>query len=76
MVKLYSEDQGSIKQDGKYTNIKKGQMTSEFENAFLNLKLNEISKPFRTAYGYDIVQLLNKQGERYTVRHILIKFKE
>lgn len=75
MAILYSEDPGSNKNGGKYTGIKRGQFVTEFEAVAFNLKPNEISKPFKTEYGYHIVQLLEKRGEELDLRHILIKPK-
>jgi peptidyl-prolyl cis-trans isomerase SurA len=39
------------------------------------LRKGEISDPFKTEFGYHIVQLLEKRGEELDLRHILIKPK-
>jgi peptidyl-prolyl cis-trans isomerase SurA len=75
MAILYSEDPGSNKNGGKYTGIKRGQFVKEFEAVAFNLKPLEVSDPFKTQYGYHIVQLLEKRGEELDLRHILIKPK-
>ncbi len=75
MAILYSEDPGSNKNGGKYTGIKRGQFVKEFEAVAFNLKIMEVSDPFKTQYGYHIVQLLEKRGEELDLRHILIKPK-
>lgn len=75
MAILYSEDPGSSKNGGEYTGIKRGQFVKEFEAVAFNLQPGEISDPFRTVYGYHIVQLLQKRGEELDLRHILIKPK-
>ncbi len=72
---LYSEDPGSAKNGGKYESIKRGQFVKEFEAVAFNLKEGEISLPFKTEYGYHIVQLLKRRGEELDLRHILIKPK-
>ncbi len=72
---LYSEDPGSAKNGGKYEAIKRGQFVKEFEAVAFNLKEGEISMPFKTEYGYHIVQLLKRRGEELDLRHILIKPK-
>ena len=71
----YSEDSGTKGKGGKYEPFKQGTFNIEFENVVVNLSLNEISKPFKSPYGYHIAQLLAIQGDYYTVRHILIKFQ-
>ena len=47
----------------------------EFEAIAFNLRPGEVSMPFRTEYGYHIVQLQTKRGEELDLRHILIKPK-
>lgn len=75
MAVLYSEDPGSAKDGGKYESIKRGQFVKEFEAVAFNLKEGEISAPFKTEFGYHIVQLLKRRGEELDLRHILIKPK-
>lgn len=75
MAVLYSEDPGSAKSGGQYEGIKRGQFVKEFEAVAFNLQEGEISTPFRTEYGYHIVQLLQRRGEELDLRHILIKPK-
>ncbi len=75
MAVLYSEDPGSARNGGKYEGIKRGQFVKEFEAVAFNLKEGEISDPFKTEYGYHIVQLLKRRGEELDLRHVLIKPK-
>lgn len=75
MAILYSEDPGSNKNGGEYKGIKRGQFVKEFESVAFNMKKGEVSNPFKTEYGYHIVQLIEKRGEELDLRHILIKPK-
>jgi peptidyl-prolyl cis-trans isomerase SurA len=75
MAILYSEDPGSNKKGGEYKGIQRGVFVKEFEAVAFNLKRGEISAPFKTEFGYHIVQLLEKRGEELDLRHILIKPK-
>jgi len=75
MAVLYSEDPGSAKKGGEYKGIKRGQFVKEFEAVAFNLRRGEISEPFRTEYGYHIVQLMQRRGEELDLRHILIRPK-
>ena len=75
MAVLYSEDPGSAKKGGEYKGIKRGQFVKPFEAVAFNLEVGEISQPFKTEYGYHIVQLQMKRGEELDLRHILIKPK-
>ena len=75
MAILYSEDPGSNKKGGEYKAIQRGVFLKEFEAIAFNLKKGQISDPFKTEFGYHIVQLLEKRGEELDLRHILIKPK-
>jgi peptidyl-prolyl cis-trans isomerase SurA len=75
MAVLYSEDPGSAKNGGEYKGIKRGQFVKEFEAVAFNLKKGEVSDPFRSEFGYHIVQVLERRGEELDLRHILIKPK-
>jgi len=75
MAILYSEDPGSNRNGGEYKGIKRGVFVKEFEAIAFNLRPGEISKPFKTEFGYHIVQLQTKRGEELDLRHILIKPK-
>ena len=75
MAILYSEDPGSNLNGGEYKGLKRGQFVKEFEAVAFNLRPGEVSKPFKTDYGYHIVQLQIKRGEELDLRHILIKPK-
>ncbi len=75
MAVLYSEDPGSSRNGGEYKGIKRGQFVKEFEAVAFNLALNEISEPFKTEYGYHIVQVQRKIGQELDLRHILVKPK-
>ncbi len=74
LARLYSEDPGSAKEGGKYSNVAKGTMVAEFEEACSKLKPGEISEVFETAYGFHFVQLMDRKGDTYSVRHILLMF--
>lgn len=70
---VYSEDPGSRGDGGSLGWQTRGNMVPEFEAALFNLKdPNQISEVFETQYGYHIVQMLERKGDNYKSRHILI----
>lgn len=75
IANLYSDDPGSRVSGGDLGWQTRGTMVPEFESALFQLKPNEISEVFETQYGYHIVQLIDRKGDNYSCRHILISPK-
>ncbi|HIF39119.1 MAG TPA: peptidylprolyl isomerase [Gemmatimonadetes bacterium] len=69
---MYSEDPGSAKQNGELGPVERGALVPEFEGVAFNLKGEEVSEIIETEYGYHIMQLIERIGERVNVRHILL----
>ena len=63
---------------GNLGDVERGQMVPEFESAALKLKNGEISLPVETEFGFHIIQMVDRRGNIYNARHILImpKFTE
>lgn len=59
LVKQYSDDPGSKDKGGEYK-FPRNQMVPEFEAAAFSLKVDQISEPVETQYGYHIIKLLAK----------------
>ncbi len=53
----YSNDTGTKDSGGDLGTVSKGEMVAEFEDSVFSLKLNEISQPVKTIYGYHIIQV-------------------
>ena len=74
MALLYSEDPGSARRGGELDFMGRGQLQPEFAAvAFSLTDPNKISKIVETEYGFHIIQLMEKRGDRVKVRHILRK---
>ena len=70
---LYTEDPGSKRTGGKFTlNRKRPLMVKEFREVAFSLQEGEVSKPFKTDFGYHIIQLEKIRGQEFDVRHILL----
>ncbi len=70
-ARLHSQDPGSASQGGKIK-ASRGMMVPQFESTAFSLKEGEISNVFETDYGYHIIQLLERKGDDYSCRHILM----
>ncbi len=76
LVDKYSEDSSiDRKLHGDLGYFSWGKMVDEFQEAAWKLKKDEISQPFRTRYGYHIVQQTDKRPTnlRAVTSHILVK---
>ncbi len=70
---LYSEDPGSARNNGELPEFGRNEgYAPEFVGAAFRLKEGEVSDIVETEFGYHIIQLLKRKGERVQVRHILI----
>lgn len=56
LVQQYSQDTGSVPQNGEFT-FTRGQMVTEFEEAAFSMQPGEISDLIETRYGYHIIKL-------------------
>ena len=74
-AKKYSEDPGSKENGGYLGVVTRGTFVKEFEKAAFTLDLNQISEPVQTSFGFHIIEVLERAGEKIGVRHILIKTK-
>lgn len=71
---MYSEDKASAIHGGELGFMGRGSMVPEFANAAFSLTdPKTISKVVETEYGFHIIQLIEKRGDRINVRHILRK---
>ena len=75
LARLYSED-GSARQGGEIGYTPKAVLDPIFASVAFNLTdPNKISKIVESEFGFHIIQLIDKRGERINVRHILLKPK-
>ncbi len=72
MAKRYSEGP-SGKNGGNLGFAKRGAMVTEFEETALRLKEGDVSTVIKTQFGYHIIQMIERRGNEYNSRHILIQ---
>ena len=73
LARLYSED-GSARQGGEIGYTPKAHLDPDFASVAFNLTdPNKVSKIVESQFGFHIIQLIDKRGERINVRHILLK---
>ena len=73
---LYSEDEGSARRGGEIGFLGRGQLEPEYAAVAFNLNdTKKVSKIVETQYGFHIIQLIEKRGDRINTRHILLRPK-
>lgn len=73
---LYSEDPGSSVRGGEIGFMGRGHLEPEYAAVAFNLSdPKKVSKIVETQYGYHIIQLIEKRGDRVNTRHILLRPK-
>ena len=73
LAKFYSQD-GSARNGGELGYAGRNQWVPEFANVAFSLNdPKKVSKIVRTEFGFHILQLIDKRGDKVNVRHILLK---
>lgn len=72
LARLFSEDPGSARQGGEMPYMGKTELDPGFANvAFSLTDTKKVSKIAQSEYGYHIIQLIDKRGDKVKCRHIL-----
>jgi len=76
LARLYSDDRGTAINGGEMPFTGRGYLDPAFANVAFNLQdPNKVSKIVESEYGFHIIQLMEKRGDRINTRHILLKPK-
>jgi peptidyl-prolyl cis-trans isomerase SurA len=67
-----SEDPSAQYNGGELGYVGRGFMVPQFEAQAFKMKIGEISQPFKSPFGFHILQLIDRRGNEYNSRHILI----
>lgn len=74
LARLYSEDPGSARQGGELGYTGRGVLDPNFAAVAFNLTdPKKVSKIVESEFGYHIIQLIDKRGDKINCRHILLK---
>ena len=73
---MYSEDAGSANRGGELGFVGRATLDPEFAAVAFNLNdTKKVSKIVESQFGFHIIQLIEKRGDRVNVRHILLRPK-
>ncbi len=73
LARIYSEDPGSARKGGELGLASKSIFWPAFSDAAMSLKPGAISQIVETPDGFHIIEVLEKKGDMFNARHILIK---
>jgi len=73
MAGIESQDPGSRDNGGDLGSIARTDVVPEFAAAAFKLQNGEVSPVVKTKFGYHIIQMVARQGDKAHVRHILIR---
>ena len=73
LARLYSEDPGSARKGGELGMASKSIFWPAFSDAAMSLKPGTISQIVETPDGFHIIEVLEKKGDMFNARHILIR---
>lgn len=72
LARKFSEDPSAQYNGGDMGYVGRGAMVAQYEAMAFKLKKGEISQPFESMFGFHIMQLIDRRGNEYHSRHILI----
>lgn len=75
LARKFSNDPSVLSNNGEMGWVGRGRMVPEFEAMAFRLKPGEVSMPFESPFGMHIMQLIERRGNEYSSRHILISPK-
>lgn len=74
LARMYSEDPGSARFGGEMDYVGRGMLDPAFAGVAFNLTdPKKISKIVQSEFGYHIIQLIDRRGDKVKLRHILRK---
>ena len=72
LAREYSNDPSSKDLGGDLGFVRRGELVRPYEEIAFNMTEGQVSEIVESIFGYHIIQLLEKQGERVHTRHILV----
>ncbi len=73
LARLYSQDPGSMSKGGELGMASRSIFWPAFSDAAMSLKVGQVSQIVETPDGFHIIQLIERDGDMFNARHILIK---
>jgi peptidyl-prolyl cis-trans isomerase SurA len=73
LARTYSQDPGSKDNGGLLPEFGRGEMVGEFERMAFKLKNDSLSRVFESPFGFHLMKVIKRKGERVLAAHILLR---
>ena len=73
LARMYSVDPGTMMRGGEMPPSRLAELDSSFASALEKMRPGQISEVVESQFGFHIIQMIDKQGDYYHFRHILLK---
>lgn len=73
LARIYSQDHSNASRGGELGMYSKSVFWSQFSDAAMALKEGQVSQIVETPDGFHLIQMIEKKGDAFNARHILIK---
>ncbi len=73
LAKEFSQDPGSAVEGGYLGFFGRGELVPPYEAAARKLEPGQLSPVVESQFGFHLIQLIERKGEKYSTRHILLK---
>ena len=73
LARIYSEDTGSARKGGELGMASKSIFWPQFSDAAMSLRPGTISQIVETPDGFHIIEVIEKKGDMFNARHILLR---
>lgn len=70
---MYSQDPSASRAGGEIGYLGRAELDPAYATVAFNLKGDKVSNVVKSSFGYHIIQLIDKKGEKVNTRHILMK---
>ena len=71
LAQTHSQDPGSAPGGGYLGLTHRGSLVKEYEEIAFSMDIGEISDPIKSDFGYHLIKLIDRQGEKISTQHIL-----
>lgn len=73
LARMYSQDNESAKNGGELGFVNRADLDPVFAAAAFSLQKDQVSPVIKSQFGYHIIQMIERRGEKVNVRHILVR---